>query len=131
MWPMIPFVVLALTLSVTTPGQTSGEDDWPMYGRNLQHTFSNPSSAITPENVSTLQQAWSFPTGDVVSASPTVVGGVVYVGAWDGFLLRPRRPHRQAHLAIPSRLPEHRGSVRRSAATEQRRKAHQEADRLH
>src|SRR5207244_9689621 len=29
--------------------------------------------------------AWNFTAGDVVSASPAVVAGVVYVGSWDGF----------------------------------------------
>jgi outer membrane protein assembly factor BamB len=60
-------------------------EDWPMYGRNLSHTFSNPDSGINPSNVASLQLAWTFPTGDAVSASPTVVGGVVYVGSWDGY----------------------------------------------
>lgn len=61
------------------------EEDWPMYGRNLSHTFSNEQSLINPFNVSSLQRVWFFPTGDAVSASPTVVNGVVYVGSWDGF----------------------------------------------
>src|ERR1700676_3206512 len=61
------------------------EGDWPMYGRNLRHTFSNPKSRINPKNASSLKLAWSFKTGDVVSASPTVVNGVVYVGSWDGY----------------------------------------------
>ena len=69
----------------TPHGEEPEEDDWPMYGRNLRHTFSNPSSAITPRTVSHLRPAWTFPTGDAVSASPTVVDGVVYVGSWDGF----------------------------------------------
>jgi outer membrane protein assembly factor BamB len=56
-----------------------------MYGRNLRHTFSNPKSRINPKNASSLQLAWSFKTGDAVSASPTVVNGVVYVGSWDGY----------------------------------------------
>jgi polyvinyl alcohol dehydrogenase (cytochrome) len=60
-------------------------DDWPMYGRNLQHTFDNPDSAITPNNVAQLRPAWIFPAGDVVSASPAVVDGVVYTGSWDGY----------------------------------------------
>jgi polyvinyl alcohol dehydrogenase (cytochrome) len=60
-------------------------DNWPMYGRNLQHTFDNPDSRITPNNVAQLQSAWVFPTGDVVSASPAVVDGVVYTGSWDGY----------------------------------------------
>src|SRR6202171_1885733 len=61
------------------------EGDWPMYGRNLRHTFSNPKSRINPKNASSLKLAWSFKTGDAVSASPTVVNGVVYVGSWDGY----------------------------------------------
>jgi polyvinyl alcohol dehydrogenase (cytochrome) len=59
--------------------------DWPMYGRNLRHTFDNGRSRINPDNVASLKPLWSFPTSDVVSASPTVVGNVVYVGAWDGY----------------------------------------------
>jgi polyvinyl alcohol dehydrogenase (cytochrome) len=59
--------------------------DWPMYGRSLAHTFSNRSSAITERNVSSLKLRWTFATGDAVTASPAVVDGVVYVGAWDGF----------------------------------------------
>jgi polyvinyl alcohol dehydrogenase (cytochrome) len=61
------------------------EDNWPMYGRNLQHTFSNPHSRINPRTVKTLQKRWFFATADAVTASPTVVDGVVYVGSWDGF----------------------------------------------
>ncbi len=55
-----------------------------MYGRNLRHTFSNPHSRINASNVGMLTPAWDFPTGDVVSASPSVVDGVAYVGSWDG-----------------------------------------------
>jgi outer membrane protein assembly factor BamB len=60
-------------------------DDWPMYGQNLSHTFSN-KSLIDRSNVSTvsLTPAWVFSTTDVVSASPAVVNGVVYVGSWNG-----------------------------------------------
>lgn len=59
--------------------------DWPMYGRDLHHTFSNPHSLINPGNVASLKRLWDFPTGDAVSASPAVVNGVVYVGSWDGY----------------------------------------------
>jgi len=56
-----------------------------MYGRNLQHTFSSDQSSITAENVGRLEEAWRFAAGDAISASPTVVDGVLYVGSWDGF----------------------------------------------
>lgn len=64
------------------PGSNAG--DWPMFGRDLCHTSSNPSSTITRDNAALLQRAWFFPTGDTVHSSPTVVGGVVYIGSWDG-----------------------------------------------
>ena len=59
--------------------------DWPMYGRDLKHSFTNADSLINPSNVTLLAPAWDFTTGDAVSASPAVVDGVVYVGSWDGF----------------------------------------------
>lgn len=65
--------------------RVQAQENWPMYGRNLQHTFSNPNSQINPQNVPSLKLAWSFPTSDAISASPTVVDGVLYVGGWDGF----------------------------------------------
>lgn len=58
--------------------------DWRMYGHDLRRSFSNPGSGLTPQNVGSLQLAWSYPTEDAVTAAPAVVGGVVYVGAWDG-----------------------------------------------
>jgi outer membrane protein assembly factor BamB len=77
-------------------------DDWPMYGRNLQHTFDNPHSLIEPNNVAQLQPAWVFPTGDVVSASPAVVDGVVYTGSWDGYFYALNA--RSGHLRWKFRL---------------------------
>jgi outer membrane protein assembly factor BamB len=75
---------IALSLLLLAGGGLHAEN-WRMYGRNLHHSFSNPKSRINPDNVATLQQAWTFQTGDAVSASPTVVDGVVYVGSWDGY----------------------------------------------
>ncbi len=79
---------IALGLLLLAGGRLHAED-WPMYGRDLHHSFSNPDSRINPGNVAKLQSpdalAWTFQTGDAVSASPTVVGKVVYVGSWDGY----------------------------------------------
>jgi glucose dehydrogenase len=78
--------VAKIALSLFALGSMSlHAEDWPMYGQNLSHTFSNPDSKINPSNVANLRGAWTFPTGDAVSASPTVVEGVVYVGSWDGY----------------------------------------------
>ena len=53
------------------------EENWPMYGGNLLHTFSNPASRINPGNVANLKPLWTFSTTDAISASPTVVDGRV------------------------------------------------------
>jgi outer membrane protein assembly factor BamB len=59
---------------------------WPMYGHDLAHSFQqDPGCAeITPANAPTLVPKWFVHTLDSVTASPTVVDGVVYIGSWDG-----------------------------------------------
>jgi polyvinyl alcohol dehydrogenase (cytochrome) len=59
-----------------------GAWDWRGYGRDAQHTF-HGRTTLTEASVRTLRQAWRFPTGDAVTATPTVVGDTVYVGSWD------------------------------------------------
>src|SRR2546422_2847985 len=76
--------LLGLALLLTAPAAARAED-WPMYGRDLKHSFTNSAALINASNVATLLPAWTFLTGDAVSASPAIVDGVVYVGAWDGF----------------------------------------------
>ena len=58
--------------------------DWPTYGHDPQHTFSG-LTRLTPRSARTLRLAWKFPTGDAVTATPTVVNRTVYVGSWDGY----------------------------------------------
>jgi polyvinyl alcohol dehydrogenase (cytochrome) len=62
----------------TTPGPW----DWPTYGHDAQHTF-HGLTTLTKRSVKRLKVAWFFPTADAVTATPTVVGGTVYVGSWD------------------------------------------------
>ena len=78
-------VVTVLVLAMLLGPSAAGALDWPMFGRDLKHSFTNAGSLINTSNVAFLQTAWDFPTSDAVSASPTVVDGRVYVGAWDGF----------------------------------------------
>jgi polyvinyl alcohol dehydrogenase (cytochrome) len=59
-----------------------GAWDWPGYGHDAQHTF-HGRTTLTESSAAALRQAWYFPTGDAVSATPTVVGDTVYVGSWD------------------------------------------------
>ena len=64
---------------------SGGDCNWPMWGQNLARTFSYPCQTdISPTTVSELGQRWFFNTADVVTATPAVVDGVVYVGDWSG-----------------------------------------------
>ena len=64
-------------------GQASSE--WSLYGRDLAGSHYNPAEKqITPATVGRLKVKWVFETGGDVSSQPTVVGGVVYFGSWDG-----------------------------------------------
>ncbi len=58
--------------------------DWPSYGYDAQHSFDG-QTRLTPARAKALRLAWMFPTGDAVTATPTVVGWTVYVGSWDGY----------------------------------------------
>ncbi len=70
--------------AVPSAPATPGPWDWPTYGHDAQHTF-HGRTTLTPTIVKTLRKAWLFPTGDSVTATPTVVDGVVYVGSWDDY----------------------------------------------
>ena len=61
-----------------------GAWNWPGYGHDAQHTF-HGRTTLTEASAKTLRRAWYFPTGDAVSATPTVVGDTVYAGSWDDF----------------------------------------------
>ncbi|MGH7820838.1 MAG: PQQ-binding-like beta-propeller repeat protein, partial [Candidatus Binatia bacterium] len=70
-----------LLISATAPAA-----DWPMYGRDIHHSFHNDDdTVITQQNVSKLIHKWFFATLDAVSVTPAVAGGVVYFGDWHGF----------------------------------------------
>jgi polyvinyl alcohol dehydrogenase (cytochrome) len=62
--------------------------DWPTYGFDLARSRFNPQEGLLDAaTVGALDVRWFFPTGPgvaAVSASPTVVDGAAYVGAWNG-----------------------------------------------
>jgi outer membrane protein assembly factor BamB len=60
-------------------------DDWPTYLHDPARSSTSPETTLSPANAAQLTKLWSFKTGGGVAASPSVVGGVVYVGSWDGY----------------------------------------------
>jgi outer membrane protein assembly factor BamB len=72
------------TTGTGTSASAPGPWDWPTYGHDAQHTF-HGRSTLTEATAKTLKVAWFVPTGDAVTATPTVVNGTVYVGSWDDY----------------------------------------------
>jgi outer membrane protein assembly factor BamB len=65
--------------------------DWPQYLYGPGHSSMSPDTAFTPSNAASVSQVWHWQppvvTGEpapVLDASPTVVGGLVYIGAQSG-----------------------------------------------
>src|SRR5215813_3402306 len=60
--------------------------DWPMYLGDLTHSgFAAGESTINAQTAPSLGLKWSVSAPGVVSAQPTVAGGRVYWGSWDGY----------------------------------------------
>ncbi len=84
-WSGPPPPAAGASPSATAPAAASVSPwDWPEYGHDAQHTF-HGRTTLTETSVRTLRPAWFFPTGDAVTATPTVVGDTVYAGSWDDF----------------------------------------------
>jgi quinoprotein glucose dehydrogenase len=63
--------------------ENSGQRDWPVYGGNPQDTRYSPLAQINRSNVSQLQVAWRYDTGETdekggLQTNPLVVNGVLY-----------------------------------------------------
>ncbi len=60
----------------------AGSSGWSSFGNGPEHDFS-VRTTLTAATAATLHQAWFFPTGDAVTATPTIVHGTAYFGSWD------------------------------------------------
>jgi polyvinyl alcohol dehydrogenase (cytochrome) len=65
--------------AAATPGAARG---WTSFGNGPQHDFV-ARTTLSSGSVARLQRAWFFPTGDAVTATPTIANGVAYFGSWD------------------------------------------------
>jgi polyvinyl alcohol dehydrogenase (cytochrome) len=76
--------VAALPASAAPPVDQSDDCAWPMWGRDRARTFATPCPGLSPTDATELRRIWFFNTHDVVTATPAVVDGSVYVGDWSG-----------------------------------------------
>src|ERR1700704_1686589 len=84
-------LVMALLVAIGHVSLCAQEVDWSANGRDVQGTRYSPASEITRENVSRLEVAWSYRTGETdprfktkkataFEATPLVVDGTMYLG---------------------------------------------------
>ena len=77
--------VLAAAVMLVTPLLTTA-GDWPTYLHDTSRSASSPDeTTLSTSNAGQLVEHWSYATGGMIAAPPTVVGGTVYVGSWDGY----------------------------------------------
>jgi hypothetical protein len=60
--------------------------DWSTYQHDSAHTGYCIESNLQAVQLSKLKENWRFDTGGMVTGTPIVSGGSVYVGSWDGFM---------------------------------------------
>jgi polyvinyl alcohol dehydrogenase (cytochrome) len=83
---LVGSAVIALLAAPTVARADAPECGWATYGHDAAHTSTQDPAcaAIDRANVATLVPKWVVHTTDSVTASPAVVDGKLYVGAWDG-----------------------------------------------
>ena len=94
--PTVPFrfaALVALVIGMAMPGAmltapsvaAASATDWPMYLHDSSLSGASTETILSSAAAPNLRPLWTFKTGGVIAASATVVGGVAYVGSWDGF----------------------------------------------
>ncbi|MEX2131214.1 MAG: PQQ-dependent dehydrogenase, methanol/ethanol family [Pseudohongiellaceae bacterium] len=65
----------------TLAGGTSNPEQWLHYGGDYRNFRHSPVTALNPESISSLEVAWSFPTGTdgQFAMSPIVYDGIMYM----------------------------------------------------
>ncbi len=69
------------------PATPTASGNWSQFHEGVtHHGFQASESVISVASAPTLELKWKHQTGDRVQSSPAVVGGILYVGSWDGYL---------------------------------------------
>ncbi len=77
--------MLKRTLLIAATTLIASAADWPMYLHEPSHnSFNTTESVIGRDTVAQLTPAWTFSANGSLGSAVTAVGGVLYVGAWDG-----------------------------------------------
>jgi polyvinyl alcohol dehydrogenase (cytochrome) len=77
------FCLLVISGFTGRVAYAASDDDWPMFGQNLQNTA---NAKLGSKDISRLSLKWVFTTGGDVSARAAVVSDVAYFPDWGGNL---------------------------------------------
>ena len=82
-YPILTFFCAALMISEPRPAPTAGSTGWTAYGGGPEQSHYSRLDQINTTNVSSLETAWTYETGDAFQGSemqcnPIVVDGVLY-----------------------------------------------------
>ncbi len=74
----------------TPPGGSSSPGspaavDWPTYLADLGRSAGSTETILSTANVSRLTALFTVKLGDEIASSASIVAGIAYVGAWDGY----------------------------------------------
>ena len=86
-------VALCLTLGMAVGGVTLGisaaraqtADSWTTSLHDISRDGASADTVIPESEAPDLTKLWSFKTGGPIASQPAIVGGVAYVGSWDGY----------------------------------------------
>jgi outer membrane protein assembly factor BamB len=83
----MPFSASAATAKPHVVPAVVASGDWAQFRDSPTHVgYNTQEDTISASNVGALAVAWTGATGDAITSSPAVAGGVVYVGSQDGKL---------------------------------------------
>jgi quinoprotein glucose dehydrogenase len=101
--PRLLLVVATAACLAQTRPETSTYDTWQAYGGTEEGSQYSALKQINRTNVKSLQQVWTFPTGDVkgYSFNPLVVGETMYVLAQNNSIIALRAASGQQMWAHP------------------------------
>ena len=113
-WAIAPTLLVLALVAAACAGNDDGTEgasvekvgrcDWPMWGQSSSRTFAYPcETGISPTTASKLKLRWFFNAGDVVTATPAVIGDSVYVGDWAGTFYALRAPTAPCAGSTPRR----------------------------
>ncbi len=84
---LMPLSALAATTKPHVVPAVAAGGDWAQFRDGPTHVgYDTQEDTISTSNVGALAMAWTGKTGNAITSSPAVAGGVVYVGSTDGKL---------------------------------------------